>query len=536
MSETFDLASRRRITGVTIPLFSLRTARSWGIGEIGDLPDFGEWIAGAGLKLVQVLPLGEISGGETSPYAALTAFGMDPVYISLSEVEDLPSDKVPEAVGGHTGMATLERAQASERVDYETVRSLKARALRKAFENFFANEYERQTDRARAFLAFADVERHWLEDYALFRALKDAHGGVAWWDWPAPLRDRQNDALAYARERLRNEVMYYKYLQWLAHTQWERARTKLHAMGVEIMGDLPFMVGRDSADVWSHQREFRLDARVGVPPDQFNAEGQDWGLPPYRWEAMRANDFAWLRSRARHAGALYDRFRIDHLVGFYRTYIRPWKSTDAHGHLVPGTFDPGDERAQLAHGERVITAMIEAARERGARLVAEDLGTVPDWVRASITRLGVPGYKVLIWEKDGPVYRDPKKYPTQSVACFGTHDTDPVAVWWETLSDTEREAVKQLPGLRERATELGRTFTPTVHRALLDVINGAASELVLLLMQDILGTRERINTPATTGPHNWTYRLPDTVERMSVDPKTQSAMERLRNSLAANGR
>jgi 4-alpha-glucanotransferase len=199
-------------------------------------------------------------------------------------------------------------------------------------------------------------------------------------------------------------------------------------------------------------------------------------------------------------------------------------------------FDPADARAQLAHGERVVTAMADAARERGARLVAEDLGMVPDFVRPSLARIGVPGYKVLIWEKDDAVFRDPRGYPEVSVACFGTHDTDPVATWWETREPDERAAVMALPGLAARAGELGEAFTPAVHRALLDLINGAASELVLLMMQDVLGTRERINTPATVGSQNWTYRLPASVEQMRADPGVQRVMATVRESVTASGR
>jgi 4-alpha-glucanotransferase len=306
---------------------------------------------------------------------------------------------------------------------------------------------------------------------------------------------------------------------------------------VEIMGDLPFMVGRDSADVWANQREFRDDATVGAPPDQFNEDGQDWGLPPYKWDAMRANDFAWLRKRARYAGLLYDRFRIDHLVGFYRTYVRPHrKPGDPPGKLPAGAFDPAEERAQLVHGERVIHAMKDAARERNAALIAEDLGMVPTWVRASLAKLGVPGYKVLIWEQRDGVFLDPKSYPTVSVACFGTHDTDPVAVWWESRGSAEREAVKKLDGLRECSDQLGSEFTPTVHRALLDLIHATPSELVLLLMQDVLGTRERVNTPATMGAHNWSYRLPAPIEQLHESDGVREIMARVRESIVGSGR
>ena len=536
MADKTPLADRPRISGVTIPLFSLRTERSWGIGEIHDLADFGTWMNTAGIKLVQILPLGEISGHETSPYSALSAFGIDPLFISLADVPDLLESELRDAVGGDVGITLLEQVKSAARIDYGNVRLLKRRALDHAFAHFKAHELAKKTARSEVFEAFIDHERGWLDDYALFRALKDANGGIAWWDWPNALKNRDAGALHHAREQHADAVLFYKFAQWLAHEQWHDVRTRLAAMKVEVMGDLPFMVGRDSADVWSNQREFRLDMNVGVPPDQFDADGQDWGLPPYNWLAMRQNDFAWLRRRARYSGSLYDRFRIDHLVGFYRTYMRPLASRDANGKLVPGQFDPAEERAQIAHGERVISAMMEAAAEKSARLVAEDLGIVPPVVRTSLADLEVPGYKVLIWEKDDAVFRDPLKYPAVSVACFGTHDTDPVATWWESRDEAEREAVKQIPAWKDRAKNFGPRFTPEVHRAVLDLIHAAPSQLVLLLIQDVFAIRERINTPGTQGPQNWTWRLPAPHSVMREDGGVRAAMGTVKASIDATGR
>ena len=548
MAPMVRTTEARRVAGVTVPLFSLRGPRSWGIGEIGDLPAFAQWARGAGIRLVQLLPLGEISGGETSPYAALTAFGIDPIYISLADVPDLGND-AQDAVDqarlhrthGDSSYGQLARVHESRTVDYATVRELKQRALRVAFDRFHDGELLAGTPRAAAFRAFVQQNESWLTDYALFRALKDAHKSVAWWDFHKDLRDRKPKALAEARVSLAREVLHHQYTQWIAHAQWYDARARLRAIGVEVMGDLPFMVGRDSADVWANQGEFRDDASVGAPPDAFNEEGQDWGLPPYDWEVMRASDFAWLRRRCRYTASLYDRFRIDHLIGFYRTYMRRTaERVDAKGKLRPGFFDPGEESAQLEHGERVLSAMLEASREGGAQLIAEDLGVIPPWVRKSLAKLGVPGYKVLIWEKDQKngkeVFRDPAAYPQVSLACFGTHDTSAVAAWWEGLGAEERQAVKALPALAAQAADLGEAFTPVVHRALVDLLNGSASELVLFLIQDLLGTKERINTPATIGAHNWTYRLPGTIDELRADPGIFKLTEMMRKSVEKSGR
>ncbi|WP_437680331.1 4-alpha-glucanotransferase [Sorangium sp. So ce131] len=525
----------RRISGVTVPLFSLRSDRSWGIGEIGDLPEFAAWASKAGLRLVQLLPLNEMSGGETSPYSALSAFGIDPIYISLSAVPELPAEAIGEALGDEAG--ALERARKSERVDYEAVRRLKTRALRFAFDRFEREHHAQKTPRAAEMAAFVKRQADWLPDYAQYRAFKDGFNGAAWWQWPDEIRDRKPEALEALRRERARDILYYEYIQWLAHTQWEETRADLRGKGMEIMGDLPFMVSRDSADVWAHQGEFRHDMSVGAPPDQFDRDGQNWGLPPYFWDRMRENDFAWLRRRCRYTGLLYDRFRIDHLVGFYRTYIFPegWKRGQGSDGPKP-TFDPAEEPAQREHGPRVVRAMIEGAAETGAQLIAEDLGAVPPWVRASLTELGVPGYKVLIWEKDDVVFRNPADYPALSVACFGTHDTSSVVSWWESLDERERNGVLDLPQLAPRRQEFGKEFTKETHRALLDLIHGAGSELVLLLLQDVLATRERINTPGTVGPENWTLRLAAPPAELERDPEVRGALERVRESILASGR
>ncbi|WP_437561740.1 4-alpha-glucanotransferase [Sorangium sp. So ce542] len=527
--------ARRRISGVTVPLFSLRSDRSWGIGEIGDLPEFAAWMRGAGLRLVQLLPLGEVSGGETSPYMALSAFGIDPMYISLSAVPELPPELHGEALGDDA--AALDRAKQSARVDYDLVRRVKGRALRFAFDRFEREHHAKQTPRAAELAEFVKRQSDWLPDYAQFRAFKDGFGGIAWWDWPEEIRERRPEALDRLRQERARDILYYEYVQWLAHAQWEAARAALREKGVEIMGDLPFMVSRDSADVWAHQDEFRHDMSVGAPPDQFDTEGQNWGLPPYYWARMRENGFAWLRRRCRYTGLLCDRFRIDHLVGFYRTYIFPERKSQGQGGERPrATFDPAEEPEQREHGERVVRAMIEGAAETGAQLVAEDLGAVPPWVRASLTALGVPGYKVLIWEKDDVVFRNPAEYPPLSVACFGTHDTDSVVAWWESRDDRERAGVLDLPQLAPRRQEFGREFTKETHRALLDLIHGSKSELVLLLVQDVLATRDRVNTPGTVGPENWSLRLPAPPAAMDRDPEVRGALERVRESIEASGR
>ena len=513
-----------RRAGILVPLFSIPSTRSWGIGEIADIAHLSPWLHAAGLRVVQLLPINEMPPGERSPYSALSAMAIDPQFISMDALEDFG------AIGGEPALpaadrARLDAARATRRIDYELVRPLKLDALRRAFAHFRDTECPGGSVRFKAFQSFAGEQSWWLDDYALFRALHARHGERPWTEWPEPLRDRHAEAIESAARELADDVMFRKYLQWLAAIQWNDARRT--SDGIQLFGDLPFMVCADSADVWARQDEFRLDVSVGVPADAFSDDGQDWGLPSYRWDVFAARDFDWLRHRARRYADLYDGYRVDHLVGFYRTYFR-----DRSG---GAGFTPADESSQRALGEQVLTVL----REPGAEIIAEDLGTVPDFVRESLTRLGVPGYRVLRWEREwhepGQPFREPAAYAPASVATSGTHDTEPMAVWWECASPEERAAVLEIPSMRERLDESTRAsarerpeLAPAVGHALLESLYASGSDLLLLPVQDVFGWRDRINQPATVGDGNWTWRLPWSSDRLSSEPEAAAAARRLK--------
>ena len=290
-----------RKAGVVLPLFSLRSRRDWGVGQISDLPLCAAWLRRAGQRLVQILPPHELSPGETSPYGALTAFGLDPIYMDVDAIVDLEPSVVASALGDE-GHARLERARRSSEVDYATVRDLKTRVLRAAFDRFHEREWSHETPRARQLAEFMGRERAWLDDLALYEALRESHGGWGWTTWPEGERDRSAAALDGARSGFAKRLVEVAYVQWTLLGQWEAARARMRELGVELMGDLPFVVCAESADVWSHASQFQLHLSLGAPPDAYSAEGQDWGLPPYDWLAMEADDLAWVRARTRHAG------------------------------------------------------------------------------------------------------------------------------------------------------------------------------------------------------------------------------------------
>jgi 4-alpha-glucanotransferase len=509
-----------RVAGVTLPLFSVRTARDWGIGQITDLPACAAWTLTGGHKLLQILPAYELAPGETSPYGARTAFGLDPIYIGIDAVPDLDRDALKHVLGD-AGRREIERLRTSPRVDYGAVRTWKTRALHHAFERFLEREWHPITPRADALRAFIYEQRAWEDDLALYVALRERHQDFSWQTWPERERDRDPAAIERARTDLATRILEHQYGQWIAHEQWQVARREIGAMGVELMGDLPFIVGHESADVWAHAAQFRRDVSLGAPPDPFSQNGQDWGLPAYDWTAMDADDLDWLRKRTRRAATLYDRFRLDHVVGYFRMYVKRMDE-------LRGSFDPEGEEDQRARGNRVMRAI--QAEAGPAKVIAEDLGVIPPFVRATLGQLGIPGYRVLPWENDDGRFRDPRGFPVSSVATWSTHDTAPIVTWWDELPPHDRHELAKLAGI---ARDTGREdrWLP-----LFRMLLGSSSELTLVLVSEILGTSDRINTPGTVGPSNWSYRLPATLEELREDPSVVARMNALRAAVAESGR
>jgi 4-alpha-glucanotransferase len=465
-----------RQSGIAVPLFSLVSNHGWGIGEFADLVEFAAWLDEAGQSVLQILPINEMPPIETSPYSAMTAMALDPIYLSLPEVPDFA------ALGGEAALDGAERAEIARlrrlpRVEYKSVRWLKDRWLRRSFDRFLRIEVSRGTPRATRFDAFCATQSWWLDEYALFRALHAHHDERKWSDWPEPLARADRDAVGKLRPALHLEITFRSYLQWLAAEQWAEARRR--AWPLRVFGDLPFMISADSPDVWARQNEFRFDATIGVPPDAFSETGQDWGLPPWRMDIMKEWGYAWMRHRARRYSSLYDGYRIDHLVGLYRMYVRPIDDSQ------PAFFDPAAEVDQLKLGETLVQVL--RGKERTAQVFAEDLGSIPPFVRESMTRLELPGLKVLRWEKhwdrDGHPPIDPATFPELSVATTGTHDIEPLA-----------------------ATPEGET--PEQRTAILNSLLSAGSALTLIPLQDVFGWTDRINIPAVVDEVNWTWRLP----------------------------
>jgi 4-alpha-glucanotransferase len=513
-------APARKIAGCTLPLFSLRSSRDWGIGEIGDLSACAKLLGGHGFSVVQLLPPHELARGETSPYGARTGFGLDPIYASIEQIADLDAGDV-ERVLGEEGLRERERLRGLAEVDYASVRTLKMRALEAAFRNFLDREWSKDSARAKQLRMFCSREELWEDDLALYVAIRQEQNDHGWRFWPLAERTRDPATLGEARARLADAVLFHQYVQWQLFEQWGEAREAVRDAGVRLFGDLPFVVGRESADVWSHSRLFRDDMDLGAPPDEFSDTGQSWGLPPYDWNALAAGQHAWIRARVAHAARLYHGFRLDHVVGYFRQYVRKGEAL--------GEFDPKVETDQEKHGRHLLRAMQEAAN--GAEFIAEDLGVIPRFVRAALADLGMPGYKILPWEKeeDGTM-RDPREFPALSVASYSTHDTPPLLAFYDELPQADRASLAALAHTSVGAVEAER------ERALLRLLFASRSTLSMMLAPEIFGERRRINTPNTVGAHNWCYRLPATLEGIERDSALRGRLEMVGGLLREAGR
>ena len=462
-----------------------------GSGDLGaDARAFVDFLEAARQRWWQMLPVGPPGYGE-SPYSAQSAFAGNPMLIDLDGLAEKGwldrSDLAPR------------RALASHRVDYAPMEEHRTRLLRLAFARWRAGGEDP------AFRAFVDRSAAWLDDFALFRALKKERGGVQWTRWEPALRGRTGDALGDARARCRDEIECERFLQYVFDAQWRSLRAYAADRGIALIGDIPIFVAHDSADVWTHPDAFDLDehgepaAVAGVPPDYFSASGQRWGNPLYRWKRMRRDGYRWWADRLRTMLDRFDAIRVDHFIGFQRY----WRIPAAEPTAVAGRWMKGP-------GADFFEAM---KRSLGSLpIIAEDLGAVTPAVFALRDRFAFPGIKILQFAFGNDPYAYtflPHNFARRAVVFTGTHDNDTTAGWfwdqgggWSTRAPEEAE--------KERAITLRYLATTgdEIHWDMIRMAFASVANLALVPVQDVLGlgSEARMNRPGSaTG--NWVWRL-----------------------------
>ncbi len=522
MSIQDELLSART-SGVLMPLAAMKTAHDWGVGDFGSLKKWTEFLAGLGVKFIQILPLQETAPGVNCPYSALTSFAVDPVYAQIDEIEDIEhSSRAQEYIGSLT--VDIMHWQAAKNAPFFEVKHAKWHALWLGYQTFLIHEVAANTARAQAFEAYCSAQAPWLRGYALFRALKDFYNWKSWRDWPAEYQNIHSSAVAQFEVQYKEFVDFFKYVQWILDQQLRRAKAFAQEKGVYIFGDIPFATNLDSAEVWAEQENYRIGYEIGAPADQFSKDGQRWGLPAYNWPYLLEHNLDLWRRKIRRVTELYDIFRLDHLVGFFRTYVF------APGEQQ-GAFDVEDEQAQIDRGYTFLRMVLEEAR--GKLPVGEDLGVIPNYVRRMLVDLRIPGYKVLRWEReDNGWYREPKNYPVVSLATTSTHDTETLRGWWENMDVNERRNIWEM--ISAQKTDGNVPFNLDTERLMLKRVLESASALTLFAWQDIVGTLERVNVPGTVGPENWTYRSDVTPKQAREKYAAQLAM--FENLLRETGR
>ena len=472
---------------------------NFGVGDLGDEAyRFVDFLAASKQSLWQVLPLGPTGYGD-SPYQCFSAFAGNTLLIS-------PQRLVAE---GLLKQEDLQSAPAftAERVDYGNGIEFKNALLKRAFERF------RRTTDARLhsdFKQFSHEASSWLEDYALYRALKDAQGGKAWNEWEQKLARRDATALVNARGSLREQIDAQKFYQFLFFTQWAALKAYCHERGVKLVGDVPIFIARDSADVWMNPDEFKLDKDgkplvvAGVPPDYFSTTGQLWGNPIYHWERMAADEYSWWIKRFRAAFSMFDMLRVDHFRGFEAYWEVPaGERTAQNGKWVKG---PGAE----------LFAVLEAKLEC-LPILAENLGVITPEVEAIRERFGFPGMAILQFafgnDPQGPSFR-PHNYPRNLVAYTGTHDNDTVIGWWtskpgEGSIRTEEDIRKERQFTRTYLGYDDTGISEPINWVFIRSLMASVADTVVFPLQDLLGegAQARMNVPGTaTGNWRWRFR------------------------------
>lgn len=475
----------------------------YGSGDFGAAAyHFVDWLAVAGQKMWQILPLGGIGPGN-SPYMSNSAFAGNPLMIDLSELN---------ALGWLTADDLIPHADFSpHKVNYELVNQYRMARLLLAAKRFFADPQHHHAE----FEIFCAAEQAWLDDYALFMALTGKFNAQEWGQWPRDFALREADAMSQARASLADEIVFWQFCQWCFFRQWRKLKHYANKLGVRIIGDMPIFVAYQSADVWSRQHLFELGEDnlptviAGVPPDYFCATGQRWGNPLFRWQAHEQESYAWWIARMRKAVEMFDIVRIDHFRGFAGYWEIPASEPTAiNGRWMPG---PG---AKLFSQIRNTLGKLP--------IIAEDLGVITPDVVALLQQFGLPGMRVLQFAFGGSTDNAylPHHFINNMVVYVGTHDNDTTTGWFASASEHERAFVcKYL-----------RTDGREINWDLIQAASLSVADIAIFTMQDVLGldSAHRMNLPGQP-EGNWEWRF-------SWDQLAAQQSDRLYEISALHGR
>ena len=550
----------KKRAGILIPSFAVRHEKDLGIGDTEGVKQIVQWCSQNQLSVLQLLPINE-TGEDHSPYNVISSRALCPTTIYLHP-NQLPG--LSRSIYNTIATEEVLNEIRSGSINYPKIKALKRQLLWEAFQKF----------RKKSLLdEFIQKNEDWLESYCLFRlAMNHNEGSVLWDKWPkdyaSPEAVKNKIATSSNKQGNEEKLKFYAFVQWVAHQQWEEVKAYAEDHNVLLMGDMPFGVSRYSADVWGNRDIFYLNWSAGAPPeanfkpDLFTERwGQNWGIPLYKWENIKAQNYHWWHQRVEGLARYFHLCRVDHVLGFYRIYAFPW-SPDRNEEFV--SLSPEEVRQRAGHvplfipgpdtdphwhywnrisGETILKELQSAAGDMG--LVAEDLGTVPDYMPLSLESLGIPGFKFPYYHRSSDhAYLPGSEYPALSVATFGTHDNAPLATQWEIWS---RLALQGDEGARWeqicllRWADLPENIIPQelsteLHIGFCKALFNSNSWLASLQISDWFATHQRFNVPGLINTENWTQRLTLTIKQISLDPYLANLSNSLKNHLISAGR
>jgi 4-alpha-glucanotransferase len=477
--------------GIVIPIFSLRTKKSCGVGEFPDLFLLVDWCKQVGFDVIQLLPLNEMGDDDFSPYNTISSCALEPLFLGLRHL-----DYLHEFPSLEKKLDNFEKLNNLKNVDYKKLKEEKYIWLKEYFDLTFSKI--EQSPNYKNFIK----QNTWLQPYAIFKILKEEHTPLKWNRWPEKLKNISEKLLKILLERYNNKCHFLYFLQYLCFKQMEEIKEYSTDNKIFIKGDIPILINRNSADVWYYRQFFDVVHSAGCPPDDFNSEGQNWGFPLFNWSALKADGFSWWKRRLNVASSCYHLFRIDHAIGFFRIWTMLKNENALEGKFLPKHPDEWERQGRenllmLLHSSSMIP-------------IAEDLGLIPKMAYKVLKELGICGTKVVRWQKKFGNFIKYNKYEPISVTTLGTHDMPLMAEWWHKFPSQAKKFSKF------NKWKYFSDLTFENRKDLLKQTHNTSSILHINLLQEYLALfpdlvfedpkEERINVAGLISEKNWTYR------------------------------
>ena len=492
-------------SGITVPLTALRTKNDFGIGDLEDAYLFVDFLAKSGFTIWKMLPVNTtLISGFNSPYDAESAFALDPLFLDLTDLEDIDYEHVK------TYLDLIRGGQdRNNTVEFERCRKIKSQIQKLAFYRFYRDVYNIDVIRTQRFNDFILKEAYWLDEYALFKTLQKEFGEIFLGLWPKEFFHRNPEALEKYRRKNEEELLYNKYCQWIIHVQWMKLKTYANEKGVSLIGDIPSFIEAGSADVWSQRHLFHVNENLlptvfgGAPPDQLSVDGQVWQMISTDWEAQKKEDYMWWRRRFEHMSDLFDGLRLD----YFMIYVEYW-SIEPGKKAIEGDWKKGP-------GMDFLNTVIKDLSDRKLCKFIAEVPTIDQEVIVHVhdvlAEIGSDLCVILAFDYKHFLKEEMENGFTVETS---THDTPPIKVLWKKMSDEAKAFLLNHLGIDY---PLEGDFTDQVRWDIIKAVLSLPVHAVIFPIQDILGTNEQINIPGLVGGDNWAFRLKRYIEDMLVD-------------------